>query len=393
MAAAGAGSSSVGGGADGDQASAGAAAGGVSGKLSQYWVSCKPSDKFLVVFALLKLNRIPGRSLIFVNDVTCSFRLKLFLEQFGVHCGVLNAELPLNSRWHTIQAFNKGAFDFLIATDDPVLRAAPGDADGGKGGKGEGGGGKGGGKRRKGNTKGKDEEGGGKGAQQQQWQSEFGVSRGIDFQGVTAVINYDLPSSIPVYQHRIGRTARAGLEGTSISLVSSGEASDGAYLAELQALYGEGLKPLHVEYSKLNSFRYRVDDATRAVTRAAVNEARLRELRNELLNSERLKAHFESNPADLHVLKHDKPLATVRSAPELKRIPKYLLPDRRDAVDGQLTTKMAAIASAARKQRSRHKLVGKGKRKADPLKTLKASKGPRGKHRNARSAVGKRKST
>ena len=49
------------------------------------------------------------------------FRLKLFLEQFGVTSGVLNCELPLATRWHAIQAFNRGLFDIFIATDDPKL--------------------------------------------------------------------------------------------------------------------------------------------------------------------------------------------------------------------------------------------------------------------------------
>lgn len=363
--------------------------GGVCGKLSQYVASCKASDKFLLMFALLKLNRIPGKSLVFCNDVSRSFKLKLFLEQFGIHCGVLNAELPLNSRWHAIQAFNKGAFDFLIATDDPVLRAPHGGAAaGGGGGSGADGGGADGAaprgrrKRRKGAGADDDENGAG-GAQ---WRAEFGVSRGIDFQGVTAVINFDLPTSVPVYQHRIGRTARAGLEGTSISLAASDVPAEGAYVEELRAVYGDGLKPLHVEFAKLNSFRYRVDDAIRAVTRAAINEARLREVRSELLNSERLKAHFEANPHDLRVLQHDKPLATVRPAPELKRIPKYLLPDRKDALDESLAARMATIARAAKKAGGRHRLVGKGRRKADPLKSLSAGKG---KHRAARAAAGK----
>ena len=43
------------------------------------------------------------------------------LCQFGVSAGVLNCELPLSSRWHAIEAFNRGAFDILIATDDPKL--------------------------------------------------------------------------------------------------------------------------------------------------------------------------------------------------------------------------------------------------------------------------------
>ncbi len=44
------------------------------------------------------------------------------------------------------------------------------------------------------------------------------AARGIDIDNVTHVINYDLPAEPESYVHRIGRTARAGLSGTAISL-------------------------------------------------------------------------------------------------------------------------------------------------------------------------------
>lgn len=45
------------------------------------------------------------------------------------------------------------------------------------------------------------------------------VSRGIDIDNVTCVINFDLPRSPADYIHRIGRTGRAGKEGLAISLI------------------------------------------------------------------------------------------------------------------------------------------------------------------------------
>ena len=44
------------------------------------------------------------------------------------------------------------------------------------------------------------------------------AARGIDVQDVSHVINFDIPSIPEEYIHRIGRTARAGKEGTAISL-------------------------------------------------------------------------------------------------------------------------------------------------------------------------------
>lgn len=49
------------------------------------------------------------------------------------------------------------------------------------------------------------------------------LSRGIDVSGLPCVINYDLPRSVQDYVHRIGRTGRAGLHGTAISLVGPEE--------------------------------------------------------------------------------------------------------------------------------------------------------------------------
>lgn len=50
------------------------------------------------------------------------------------------------------------------------------------------------------------------------------AARGIDVQGITHVINYELPDDTEVYTHRSGRTGRAGKSGISISIVTPKEA-------------------------------------------------------------------------------------------------------------------------------------------------------------------------
>ena len=60
------------------------------------------------------------------------------------------------------------------------------------------------------------------------------AARGIDVDGISHVINFDLPNVPETYVHRIGRTARAGADGTAISLVAGGE--ELSYLRDIERL-------------------------------------------------------------------------------------------------------------------------------------------------------------
>ncbi|CAG8556066.1 17613_t:CDS:10, partial [Acaulospora colombiana] len=86
------------------------------------------------------------------------------------------------------------------------------------------------------------------------------------------------------------------------------------------------IKPFNLSPSLLSGFRYRMQDAYRSVTGKAVKEARIKELKNEVLNSGKLKAHFEDHPMDLEYLRHDKPLHPTRVQTHMKYVPSYLLP-------------------------------------------------------------------
>lgn len=49
------------------------------------------------------------------------------------------------------------------------------------------------------------------------------ASRGLDIKDITFVVNYSFPRHIEDYIHRIGRTGRAGSQGTSISFLTFDE--------------------------------------------------------------------------------------------------------------------------------------------------------------------------
>lgn len=62
------------------------------------------------------------------------------------------------------------------------------------------------------------------------------AARGIDVDELKYVINYEIPNEPETYVHRIGRTGRAGADGTALSFVDSGER---AYIRDIQKLIGK----------------------------------------------------------------------------------------------------------------------------------------------------------
>jgi superfamily II DNA/RNA helicase len=64
------------------------------------------------------------------------------------------------------------------------------------------------------------------------------AARGIDVEGISHVINYDLPNIPESYVHRIGRTARAGADGVAISFC---DAEERAYLRDIERLIRQSI--------------------------------------------------------------------------------------------------------------------------------------------------------
>jgi len=64
------------------------------------------------------------------------------------------------------------------------------------------------------------------------------AARGIDVDGISHVVNFDLPNVAETYVHRIGRTARAGAEGIAISLCDPEELT---LLRDIEKLIGKSI--------------------------------------------------------------------------------------------------------------------------------------------------------
>ena len=131
-------------------------------------------------------------------------------------------------------------------------------------------------------------------------------SQGVDFRGVTTVVNFDFPPDATTYTHRVGRTARGGASGVALSFVAPegvapaqdalleallappplpapaaapGGGGVATPAADAPRLPGQGLVPLPFDAREVEGFRYRVDDVIRSVNPAAVRAARLAEVR------------------------------------------------------------------------------------------------------------------
>ena len=89
------------------------------------------------------------------------------LRRDRIFCGMIHGEMEQKERLKNVDAFGRGGFRYLIATDV--------------------------------------------------------AARGIDFENIGLVVNYDFPTGKETYVHRIGRTGRNGKDGCAVSLVSAQE--------------------------------------------------------------------------------------------------------------------------------------------------------------------------
>ena len=109
-----------------------------------------------------------GQMLVFVNRRDGVHGLVRYLQDRGIDCEGLAGDIPQRKRMATLNRFKDGDVRVVVATDV--------------------------------------------------------AGRGIHVEGITHVINYDLPEDAEYYVHRIGRTGRAGASGTSISFVAENDA-------------------------------------------------------------------------------------------------------------------------------------------------------------------------
>ncbi|KDD72208.1 hypothetical protein H632_c3697p0, partial [Helicosporidium sp. ATCC 50920] len=313
-------------------------------------------ERMLHLLVLLQHGLLPRRTLVFVNGADDAVRLRLFFGAFGLRAAAVHSQLPLNSRSHILQEFNAGLIQVLVATDGAgsaarAVQDQDAEADAKADAKAE--------RRIEREAHAEAHAEGSKARGRRGFKAgtpgeEFGVTRGIDFKGVSSVVNLTVPPAVDSYVHRVGRTGRGGETGMALTLVGPGDADFEVALERCLALaqpagaeagreadakvaalakpsnFGVlGLQRFEALPQKsIKALRYRAEDVFRSLTRNVVREARVQELKQEMLNSERLASFFEEHPQDLQLLKHDRPLvstkASAASAKHVKHVPTYM---------------------------------------------------------------------
>jgi len=148
------------------------------------------NDKTSALNSLIQNHTITN-AIIFCNTKVVASELCETLNYAGIHAIALHGDMEQFDRNEAIIQFRNGSAPFLVATDV--------------------------------------------------------AGRGIDIAELDAIVNYDVPQQLDRYIHRIGRTGRAGMDGTAITLVSSHQIESFKALdrgIEMQDLpYGQSSNP------------------------------------------------------------------------------------------------------------------------------------------------------
>ena len=150
------------------------------------------SEQKLDLLVQFVLAHKPDRTLIFTRTKHRAERLALTLGKRGIRCSAIHGNRNQQQREKALEGFRAGRIKVLVATDV--------------------------------------------------------VARGIDVEGISHVINYDMPANPEDYVHRIGRTARAGASGMAVSLLTPEEVYE---LKDIERLIGNT-----IERHDLEGFEY-----------------------------------------------------------------------------------------------------------------------------------------
>jgi len=102
------------------------------------------------------------------------------------------------------------------------------------------------------------------------------MARGMDFKGVSLVINFDFPQSTVSYIHRIGRTGRAGRPGRAVTFFTEADVEQLRAIANVMKASGCDVPPWMLKMKPLSKNKRR-QRATKPISRKPIVKKRVRE--------------------------------------------------------------------------------------------------------------------
>lgn len=110
-----------------------------------------------------------------------------------------------------------------------------------------------------------------------------------------------------------------------------------------------------------------------------MHDTRIKEIKTEILNCEKLKGFFEENKRDLQALRHDKPSRTIKVQSHLTQVPDYILPNALKRVASLHTggTSSSSQPTAAKQPRTSGAKAAFQRRSNDPLMVSEVDYGKR----------------
>ncbi|VDK68169.1 unnamed protein product [Litomosoides sigmodontis] len=270
------------------------------------------TDRECIVAGLVTRN-FPDHTIIFVKTKKACRRLHIILGLLGVKVGQLHSGLTQKQRVESLFRFKKAELDVLVSTDL--------------------------------------------------------AARGLDVEGVKTVINMDMPTTLKQYVHRVGRTARAGRVGRSVSLVGESERK---ILKEIVASNkGGSLKQRLISANVINAYKNRIESLEESIKRIGEEEEAERNLRLAQDELQRGKAKLEGNVEKRCWMKSQKPLVGEKSAKKSKHHSKDGGRDQEELRAQRIADFQVREAKRARKgkklrairENSDHNAVGKRKKR------------------------------
>ncbi|RHZ17263.1 hypothetical protein DYB37_009054 [Aphanomyces astaci] len=192
------------------------------------------------------------------------------------------------------------------------------------------------------------------------------AARGIDVEGVHAVINYQMPKDVTTYVHRVGRTARAGRNGRAVTLTSENRR---LIMKEVSRHCHGFVKSRSVPDAVIAQWKQRIDNMEADVTSVMKEESmekRMREAEREasrVTNLVRHKDEIHSRPARTWFLNEKEKKGVVERAEEHRQANLMVHDDKPDKKKVTLNHKKRKTAELRdREQRALEEADNDGKK-------------------------------